>query len=343
MVRMRAAVYHGIKDGIKTEEVPTPKVQSPDDVLIKVHSCGMCGTDLAILEGRHVVTPPRILGHELAGQVVEVGSRVKSARPGDKVTVDPNMPCGVCSYCQSLRPSLCKDMVSMGDHADGGYAEYLLAPQGAVYRFPSSTPWDVIPLAEPLSDIVNGMNKIHLIPGETAVVYGAGPMGLLWLSLLKKGGAGTLIAVEPRDRRADAAYKVGADHVINPAKGDAVHEVMRLTGAKGADIAVEAVGRVDTVEAAIESSAYGGRVVLMGRLNPETKASFRPDVVLRSEKKIIGTYAGFGCIPMAIEELAKGFIKTDVFITHRLPLEDIMQAVEFNRRGESIKTLVIPS
>jgi threonine dehydrogenase-like Zn-dependent dehydrogenase len=339
---MKAAVFHGVSEGIKIEDVPVPKIERQGDVLIKVHSCGMCGTDLATLEGRHHVNTPIILGHEVAGEIAEVGTNVQTLRPGDHVTVDPNIPCGVCTYCQSNRPSLCKDVISMGERANAGYAEYLLAPQSAVFKFPSSTPWDVIPLAEPLSDVVNGIAKVDLIPGESAVVYGAGPMGLLWLSLLKRSGVGTLISVEPKQMRAEAALKVGADHVVDPTATDPVQEVFRLTDGKGADVAVEAIGRTDTVEKTIESSAYGGRIVIMGRLSPDATARFRPDEILRSEKKIMGTFAGFGYMPLAIECLSKGLIKTEVFVTHKIPLDDIYRAVELNRKGEAIKTLILP-
>ena len=118
--------------------------------------------------------------------------------------------------------------------------------------------------------------------------------------------------------------------------------MFRLTDGKGADVAVEAIGRTDTVEKTIESSAYGGRVVIMGRLSPDATARFRPDEILRSEKKILGTFAGFGYMPLAIECLSKGFIKTEVFITHKIPLDDIYRAVELNRKGEAIKTLILP-
>jgi threonine dehydrogenase-like Zn-dependent dehydrogenase len=318
-------------------------MERPNDVLIKVHSCGMCGTDLATLEGRHAVNSPIILGHEVAGEVVKVGDKVHTVSPGDRVTVDPNVPCGVCTYCQSNRPSLCNSITSLGEHANAGYAEYLLAPQSAVFRFPESTPWDVIPLAEPLSDVLNGMAKVRLLPGESAVVYGAGPIGLLWLALLKRGGVGKLIAVEPRQKRAEAALKVGAQCVVDPTNVDPVREVIRQTDGRGADIAVEAIGKTETVESAIDSSAYGGRIVIMGRLSQDAVARFRPDIILRSEKKILGTFAGFGYVPLAIECLSNGFVDPDVFVTHRVPLDDIYRAVELNRKGEAIKTLIFPS
>jgi threonine dehydrogenase-like Zn-dependent dehydrogenase len=337
-----AAVFHNAQEGVEVKEVPEPKIAKTNDVLLRIQRCGMCGTDLATLEGRNIVTPPVILGHEIAAEVMGVGADVKNVKKGDRVTIDPNISCGVCYYCRSNHPNLCPNIVSIGENIDGGYTDFLVAPESAVFRFPDSTPWDVIPLAEPLSDVVNGVSKVQIRPGETAVVYGAGTMGLLWLSLLKKSGAGTLISVEPREKRAKAALEVGADYVIDPFKKDPVQEVFRLTNSRGADVAAELIGRPETVEQAIKSAAYGGRVLIMGVCKPDAMGSFSPFEIMRYERKIMGSYIANGNVDLAIEELAKGFIKTDVFITHKIPIADIAQAFELNRKGESVKTLIIP-
>jgi len=340
---MQAAVFYSVQEGIKVKDVASPKIKKANDVLIRVHSCGMCGTDLATLEGRNIVSPPLILGHEVAGEVFEIGSAVKTVKPGDRVTIDPNVSCGVCYYCRSNHLNLCPNMISLGEQIDGGYAEFLVAPESAVFKFPDITPWDVIPLAEPLSDVVNGVSKAQIRPGESAVVYGAGTMGLLWLSLLKRSGAGTLISVEPREARAQAALRVGADYVIDPTQKNPVEEVFRLTNGRGADVAAELIGRTETVELAIKSAAYGGRVVIMGVCRPDAKASFNPFEIMRFERKIFGSYIANGNVDLAIEELSKGFIKSDVFITHKVPLKEIDRAVNLNKKGESVKTLILPA
>jgi threonine dehydrogenase-like Zn-dependent dehydrogenase len=339
---MQAAVFFSVQEGIKVKDVASPRIKKANDVLIRVRSCGMCGTDLATLEGRNIVSPPLILGHEVAGEVFEIGGAVKTVKPGDRVTIDPNVSCGVCYYCRSNHLNLCPNMISLGEQIDGGYAEFLVAPESAVFKFPDSTPWDVIPLAEPLSDVVNGVSKAQIRPGESAVVYGAGTMGLLWLSLLKRSGAGTLISVEPREARAQAALKVGADHVIDPTQKNPVEEVFRLTNGRGADVAAELIGRPETVELAIKSAAYGGRVIIMGVCRPDAKASFNPFEIMRFERKIFGSYIANGNVDLAIEELSKGFIKSDVFITHKVPLKEIDRAINLNRKGESVKTLIMP-
>ncbi|MFI5419946.1 MAG: alcohol dehydrogenase catalytic domain-containing protein [Nitrososphaerales archaeon] len=339
---MLAAIFYSVQEGVKVKEVPEPKIAKSNDVLLHIQRCGMCGTDLATLEGRNIATPPVILGHEIAAEVVDIGADVKNIKRGDRVTIDPNISCGVCYYCRSNHPNLCPNIVSIGENIDGGYADFLVAPESAVFKFPDTTPWDVISLAEPLSDVVNGVSKVQIKPGETAVVYGAGTMGLLWLSLLKKSGAGTLISVEPREKRGRAALEVGADYVIDPSKKDPVQEVFRLTNGHGADVAAELIGRPETVEKAIKSAAYGGRVLIMGVCKPEAVASLNPFEIMRYERKIMGSFIANGNVDLAIEELSKGFIKTDVFITHKIPITDIAQAFELNRNGESVKTLIVP-
>ena len=167
-------------------------------------------------------------------------------------------------------------------------------------------------------------------------------MGLLWLSLLKRSGAGTLISVEPKETRAQAALRVGADYVIDPTQKNPVEEVFRLTNGRGANVAAEFIGRPETVELAIKSTSYGGRVVIMGVCGPDTKAAFNPFELLRYERKIMGSYIANGNVDLAIEELSKGFIKSEIFITHKVPLKEIDRAINLNKKGESVKTLIIP-
>ncbi len=207
---MIGAQFKSLEEGVRVVEVENPAISRTDDVLIRMRACGMCGTDLAILEGRHPAKPPVILGHECAGEVAEVGAKVTSLSVGDHVVVDPNLKCGVCRYCRSDRPNLCENMVSIGEDINGGYAAYLLAPEKAVYKVPKDMDWRTAALAEPFSCIVNGFFRARAKPSDTAVVYGAGPMGLFWVTLLRKAGAKKIISVEIAKRRREAAEKVGA-------------------------------------------------------------------------------------------------------------------------------------
>jgi threonine dehydrogenase-like Zn-dependent dehydrogenase len=151
---MSGALFDG--KTVSVVEVEVPRVTEPNIVLVRMRACGMCGTDLAILEGRHPAKPPVILGHECAGEVSEVGANVKSLTVGDHVVVDPNLRCGVCRYCRSDRPNLCENLVSLGEDINGGFATYMLAPEKAVYKIPKTMNWKTAALAEPFSCIVNG-------------------------------------------------------------------------------------------------------------------------------------------------------------------------------------------
>ena len=189
---------------------------------------------------------------------------------------------------------------------------------------------------------MNGVSKAQIRPGESAVVYGAGTMGLLWLSLLKRSGAGTLISIEPREARAQAALKVGADHVINPNQKNPVEEVFRLTNGRGADVAAELIGRPETVELAIKSAAYGGRVVIMGVCRPDVKASFNPFEIMRFERKIFGSYIAEWKRQPRDRRTGEGFHKIGGLHHPQSSAERDKPAVYLNRRGESVKTLILP-
>ena len=337
---MLGARFEGIEGGVKVVEVEMPVVSRRNDVIIRMRACGMCGTDLAILEGRHHAKPPVILGHECAGEISEIGENVKTVSVGDHVVVDPNLRCGVCRYCRSDKPNLCENLVSMGSDIDGGFATYLRASEGAVYKVPKEMGWKTASMTEPFSCVVNGFLRARAKPSDTAVVYGAGPMGLFWVSLLRKAGAGKIISVEVAPRRREAARNVGADITIDPSSENPVKRVTEETGGQGADIAVEVIGKVETVEAAIQSSAYGGRVVIMGTCRLDALAKFSPFDIMRYEKDILGTYTQTASFRPAIDMLNLGFVPVEVIVTHEIPLREILTAFSLNRKGEAVKTVI---
>lgn len=334
------ARFEGIDGGVRVLEFEAPDPSKGSDVIVRMRACGMCGTDLAILEGRHPAKPPVILGHECAGEVSEVGSDVKSVAVGDHVVVDPNLRCGVCRYCRSDRPNLCENLVSIGEDINGGFATFMLAPEGAVYKIPEKMNWKTAALTEPFSCIVNGFLRARVKPSESAVVYGAGPMGLFWVSLLRKAGARKIMSVEVAPKRREAARNVGADVTIDPSSQNPVKRVMEETGGLGADIGVEVIGKIETVEAALQSSAYGGRVVIMGTCRPDALARFSPFDIMRYEKDIIGTHTQAASFRTAIEMLNAGFVPVDSIVTHEIPLKEIDRAFSLNKKGEAVKTII---
>jgi len=337
---MIGALLKGLKEGVSVVELESPRPAEPTDVVVRMRACGMCGTDLAILEGRHPAKPPVILGHECAGEISEVGTAVTSVNVGDHVVVDPNLRCGVCRYCRSDRPNLCETLVSIGEDINGGFATYMLAPEKAIYKIPATMNWKAAALVEPFSCIINGFLRARVHPSDTAVVYGAGPMGLFWVSLLRRAGARKILSVEIAEKRREAAKSVGADITINPSTENPAKRVLDETHGIGADVAVEVIGKVETVEAAIQSSAHGGRVIIMGTCRPEASAKFSPFDIMRYEKDILGSHTQAATFRTAVDMLDAGFVPVDVIVTHLIPLGQIDRAFTLNKTGEAVKTVV---
>lgn len=339
---MRAVVFEGVGKGISVQDVPAPDAKGEHDVLIRVRDCGICGSDLAILEGRHPSKPPVILGHELSGQVESVGRGVTNVAVGDHVVVDPNLSCGQCVPCRLGRRNMCQNMVELGISRDGGFAELMVAPDTFTYKVDPKLSWKAGALIEPLSCVVHGFSRSRIKPDETAVVYGAGPMGLLWVTLLKRAGVRRIISVELSKGRSEAALRLGADVAIDPAKEDPVAAVMRETGGAGADVAVEMIGRGETVESAAHAVGPGGRVVIMGVARKEASSKIAPFEVMVKEVEIIGSNATVTGFVPAIRILESGVIPVDGIVSDELGIAEAERAFELCRTGRGLKVLIRP-
>jgi len=336
---MLAAVFKG-QGQLALEERPTPRIQKPDDVLLRVEGCGICGTDVHILEvpPGHPATPGAILGHEYVGEVLEVGEAVTNLKPGDRVVVAPNLACGVCTYCRMGRPNQCQNFTTLGIFLDGGFARYNVAPAKALYPIASDLPLEEAVLVEPLSCVLGGTEKVRLQPGETAVILGAGPIGLLFILVFKAAGAGKIIVSEVSPFRLEFAHKVGADVTVNPRKQD-LKEVVMAETKLGADVVVDAVGML--FPQAIELARKGGKVVLFG-MNQQALPQVRQYDITRNELEIYGTFIGINTFPPAIKMLESRAVRPSVLITHRLPLSRIHEGFEAIKAGRAIKVLIRP-
>jgi 2-desacetyl-2-hydroxyethyl bacteriochlorophyllide A dehydrogenase len=340
---MYGAVFHGVGKNVTVERVPKPVVRKPDDVLIRVRACGVCGTDLAILEGRHPASSPVILGHEYAGEVVDLGAGIKNLKKGDRVVVDPNIKCGTCLSCRSGRQNLCENYTTLGIYLNGGFAEYNVAPYSTVYRLPADMDWKDAALVEPVACAINGVRKSRMKPGETVVVFGAGPMGLIWLALAKHSGATSLVSVEISENRREVARRIGADTVLDPNKQSPSELIKKMTGERGADVVVDAVGNPKIVSEALKMIGAGGRVMLFGTNPMSAEVPINPYNIMHEEKEIIGSYiANYTFIP-AIETMYRKVVPSDILFTHEFPLNEISKAFETHKRGESIKILIKPT
>lgn len=339
-VTMQAAVFEG-EGKLSIKDVSRPAIKQKDDVLLQVEACGICGSDLHILEvpPGHPATPGAILGHEYIGRVTEAGSAVTTLRPGDRVAVAPNLNCGLCYYCRHGLPNQCENFATLGVHLNGGLAGYNVAPERACYKLDPALPVEEAVFVEPLSTILGGTERVKLQPGETAVVLGAGPIGLLFIMNFKAAGAGKIVAAEVAPSRAEYARRAGADVVINPRETDLVETVRAETRGAGADVAVDAVGSLFALAISVVRKA--GRVVLFG-VNQLARPAVSQYEITRNELTIYGTYVGVNTFPLAIQRLERGIVRPSALISHRLPLPELPHGIDLLRAGEGVKVVIIP-
>lgn len=332
-VTMPAAVFAG-EGRLDITERTVPEVERPDEVVLAVQACGICGTDLKILERpqAHPATPGVVLGHEIVGIVAEAGPDAR-LEPGDRVVVAPNIGCGLCAYCLRRLPNQCPDMTTIGIYKDGGLATRVRVPGSACFRIAPHVPSEVAALAEPLSTVAHGVRLAAVFPGEWAVVVGAGPAGLMYAALLAASGA-RVVAVEPAEARARLAAQVGAHAVLDPRRDDVPAAVRELTGGLGADVAVDAVG--SQLGLAVEVVRSGGRVVLFG-MNTEARAEVAQERITRRELTILGAYVGADVMPVSVQILEAGTVDLAPLVTHRIRVDELPSALEELRAGTAVK------
>lgn len=336
---MRAANFKG-QGRVELENVPRPAAQKADDVILKVEACSICGTDVHILS-----VPPAFeastgiaLGHELVARVTGTGEGVTNVQIGDRVIVKPNIYCGTCWYCLNDMNNHCENMVSIGVHIGGGFAQYCKAPQKVCYKIDPNLPAEIAVFAEPLACVLGGLKKLKLMPSSSAVIIGGGPIALIYLLMLKAAGIGPVILSELNDGRREAARKLGADIVVNPAGQDLAAEVKKHLP-RGADIAIDVVG--SQLGAALGCVRRRGTVLLFGlNLNASVPVN-QSDITLR-EIDVKGTYVDDATFHTAVEILEKGLIDLKPLITHKLPLERFLEGVELLRTGKGMEIIIFP-
>ncbi len=269
---MFAATYTQDEE-LRLEEVAIPKI-SDDEMLLRVMSSSICGTDLRIIQhGHHKLQPGQkiVLGHEFSGTIETMGSRVQNYHPGQRVAVAPNVGCGLCSQCIAGKANMCPNYEAFGISFDGGHAEFVKIPasvisQGNVMPLPDKVSFEEASLNEPLSCVINSISACRIFLGDTIVIFGAGPMGLLHLMLAKLSGAGIVIVCDIMDDKLERAQELGADHIINPQRSDPKKAILSLTQAHGADVVVTACPAHSVQEQAIEMAAPFGRICFFGGL-----------------------------------------------------------------------------
>ena len=308
---------------MEVADVAEPEVGS-HDVLIQVEACGICGSDIHGFDGstgRRI--PPLVMGHEAAGIVIETGDGVTDLAKGDRVTFDSMVSCGDCHFCRKGKSNLCDNRmvlgVSCGEYRrHGAFAERISVPRRIVYRIPENLPFEHAALVEAVSVAVHAAEVTPIQLGDTAVVVGAGMIGLLTLQAVKAAGASRVIAVDLNDKRLSVAKELGADEALRGDQCDVPAVIREMTEGRGADVALEVVGATPTIKTAIESVRKGGNVTLVGNVSPTIELPLQS--VVTREISLHGTCGCNGEYPQCIDLMARGIINVAPLITAKISL-----------------------
>lgn len=347
---MRAIVYHGPQD-LRLEQRPIPSFAS-DEALLRVGSSSICGTDLRIFHGAHRMYAPgavRIPGHEVAGEIVAVGSEVKGVQPGQHVFIAPNMGCGNCPECISGRNNLCANYTAIGINLDGSFAEYMVIPAAAIRQgnlIPISPDLDpaIAALIEPFACVLRGQNAVDVRVGDNVLVIGAGPIGLMHALLARLRGASKVILSELLPSRLVQARQFNPDRIVNPGEENLAQVIATETGGRGADVIIIAAPSHQAQEQALELAAIGGRINLFGGL-PKDRPSitFNSNIVHYKELIVTGTTAcsTHDCW-QAAQIVLSGRVDLAPMISARFPLEAIEDAFSLAEDRGALKVVFDP-
>jgi len=329
---MKAAVYHG-KHDLRVEEVPEKELKD-NEVMIQVKYCGVCGTDIHIFNGdggSSAVTPPLIPGHEFSGVVAKVGSGVTKFKVGDRVSGDPNDMCAECYFCKNAKQHFCTNNIGVGTTVDGGFAEYVVMREKQVYKFSDSLSF----IAEPISCCLHGIDLCNIKYGDTVLVMGGGPIGMIMLQLAKNAGASKVILSEPVEEKRELALKLGATKVINPMEEDV--KAVLDEYCENVDVVIECVGNIHTQEDAIQFAGKAATVMFFGLAAPGESFPMKPDDIFKKELTVTSSYINPYTFERAISVLESKTIDLESLITNIVPLDDIVDVFtkpEYRRTGK---------
>jgi L-iditol 2-dehydrogenase len=346
---MRAAVYRGVNN-VRLEEVPVPAI-GPGEILVRVHTCGICGTDLKkIATGSH--SAPRIFGHETSGAIAKVGEGIRKFAVGDRVVVFHHIPCGECYYCRHKTFAQCTTYKKVGctagfEPSGGGFAEYVrvmdwIVQKGTV-RIPDGIGFEQACFVEPVNTCIKGIETLRLEAGETVLVIGQGPIGIILATLAKRAGA-RVITSDLHPARLTIANSFGLNLTINASKGDAGEAVREMTEGRGADAVILAVGGNGMIRPAMDATRPGGRVLLFAQ-TVRGEATIDPAAVCVDEKTLVGSYSA----SVELQEESVRFVMNremdmERLISHRFPLESGVEALNLaaHPQPDSMKIVIQP-
>ncbi len=341
---MRAVVIDA-PGSIRVDSVadPTPR---PDEVLVRVGACGICGTDLHIIDGDSPLTHyPIIPGHEFAGEVVALGSNIAQENGngganitvGSRVAIEPNLNCGHCEFCRTGHENLCLNYSAIGVTTGGAIAQYVSVPIAKAYVLPGSISLREAALIEPVSCAVHGMHILNPRSGDTFLIVGAGTMGLLLLQLAVRGGASRVVMVDVNTQRLARAETLGASRTYNDIQRALKDEPL------GFSCVIDATGVPAVIENAFMAVKRGGKFMVFGVAPNDARISLSPFRIYNDEITVLGSMAVLFSFQAALDLLSVGVINTKAMLTTALPLEDFPKALDMVRRGEGVKTQLLPN
>lgn len=342
--KMRVAVMTGIKEIELTErDIPKPK---EDEVLVRVEYVGVCGSDLHYYEaggiGANIVKPPFVLGHEAGGRVVEIGSKVTNLRIGDRVALEPGKTCGKCEFCKTGRYNLCPDVIFFATPPiDGVFQDYVAHPADLCFKIPDNMDTMEAALIEPLAVGFHAARQGNAKAGQTAVVTGAGCIGLVSMMALKAMGVTKVIVVDVMQKRLDKALELGAAAVVNGKDKDTVDEIMRLTDGKGADLVIETAGTEITARQAIHFTKKGATIVLVG-YSATGEMTLPLGLALDKELEFKTVFRYRHIYPLAIEAVAAGKVNLKGIVTNIFPLDEVKEAMKqsVENKADIVKSVI---
>lgn len=339
---MKAVIFKDIGE-FEVKEVEKPTIKQETDMLVRVDACSICGTDVHILGNPPGVDAKKgiILGHEMVGTIEAVGANVKGYQPGDRIVIDNNIPCGYCEECQTGHYNTCTNVNSKGVASDGVFAQYCIVPDSVATKVPDSLPDDLAVFAEPVNCCMGGVQKLgNMLPGQSVLILGAGPIGLYYMKLLQLKGAGKVYVSEVSEYRSNYARAMGATKVINPAKEDLAKTIKEATNGYGVDIVIDAVGTL--LNDALACVRASGTILLFGMNSNAKQTICQTDIAMRNIA-VLGSYIGHYTFEPTIKLLDSGIIDFRNMITHRLTLDEFGIGLEAMRKGEALEVVLYPN
>ena len=347
METMKAVVKtHPDYGHAELREVPVPKITS-DEVLVKIAVASICGSDVHIYKwndwAAEHVRPPQIMGHELAGDVVEVGKNVKTVKVGDYVSAETHIPCGHCYACRHGHPEVCMNLKILGVDRDGAFTEYIAIPEIVVWENDPSIPKEFASVQEPMGNAVDTV-LAEDVAGKSVAILGAGPIGLFAVGVARVSGATTIFTTDLNDYRLKLATKMGANFVLNPSRNDVTAEILEHTHGNGVDVVLEMSGSQKALQQGLQIIAPAGRISLLGVYDNDVTLNLNDGIIFKQ----IRVYGITGRKIFATWYKVANFLssrKLDIspLITHRFPLEEFQKGMDLMVEGMSGKILLFPS